>query len=198
MARNPFAHIFPVVRSRIMMLPLLAPTAMLLVLSACGGDHPPLEVVDDVELHRYTGTWFEIERLPNNFEENLKCVTATYTLNENDRSKITVRNRGINTKKDGKQEDIKGKARIPNPDEPAKLKVTFFWPFAGDYQIMALDPASGEAPYRYALVGEPSREYLWILSRNPDLAPSIVDSLKAIARERGYDLSSMQAVEQDC
>jgi lipocalin len=169
-----------------------------LLFGACGGEHPPLEVVDEVELYRYTGTWYEIERLPNRFERNLKCVTATYTLDEKDRSRITVRNRGINTAKDNKAEDIKGSARVPNPEEPAKLKVTFFWPFAGDYHILALDEAEGEAPYRYALVGDPSRKFLWILARNPDLDPATVERLKSIAQERGFDTSTMEAIAQDC
>ncbi len=170
--------------------------SVLMLLTACGGSDRPLAVVDDLDLDRYAGTWHEIARLPNRFERDLKCVTATYTLREN--GSIGVRNRGVSTKDPDVVKDIEGSARVPDPAEPARLKVTFFWPFAGDYQVLALDPSPGGAPYRYALVGAPDREYLWVLAREPELEQSVYDSLVALAGERGFPVAELERIPQDC
>jgi apolipoprotein D and lipocalin family protein len=98
------------------------------MLFSCKKETTDLPVVGEVDLEKYSGTWYEIARLPNSFEKGLKCVTATYRLRED--GKIEVINRGHKIGKPGKISKIKGAARVPDSNQPAKLKVTFFWPFS--------------------------------------------------------------------
>ncbi|MEP6911807.1 MAG: lipocalin family protein, partial [bacterium] len=137
-----------------------------------------LEVVNSVDLARYAGRWYEIARLPNRFEK--KCadsVTATYTLRTDGKIEVVNRCR----KSSGEYTTAKGKAKIVDKQTNAKLKVTFFWPFYGDYWILDLGPN-----YEYAVVGDPSREYLWILSRTPRIPESLYQQLLAKMAARGF------------
>ena len=142
--------------------------------------NPDLPTVKEVDLNKYAGKWYEIAKLPNRFERGLECITATYTIKKN--GKVEVKNGGIKTKK-GKMQDIKGTAWVPNLSHPGVLKVQFFWPFAGDYYIMDLDE-----DYQYALVGSPNRDYLWILSRVPELSDDLYISLLNNAKDQGFDM----------
>jgi apolipoprotein D and lipocalin family protein len=156
---------------------------------AFGADEP-LETVDHVDLTRYLGKWFEIARLPLSWEN--KCisdVTATYTLQPD--GKIGVLNSC--RKSDGKITQSKGIAKIASKKDSSnsKLKVTFFWPFSGDYWILDLDPN-----YRWALVGNPNRKNLWILSRTPDLNQEIVDALLARGKALGFDTRKIAMTKQ--
>lgn len=147
-------------------------------------------VVSSVDLNRYTGIWYEIARLPFYFERNLKNTTATYTLRED--GKITVLNQGVDINNPGKKKSAKGVAWIPDKNIPAKLKVQFFWPFSGDYWILDLDK-----DYRYALVGDPSMKYLWILCREKKMEESTYNMLVKKAIDNGYDIRPLIKVEQD-
>lgn len=153
---------------------------------------PPndLPTVDKVDLYRYAGLWYEIARLPNSFEKDLECVTANYTLLKN--GKIEVLNKGYSTRK-GAFKSSKGKAWRSDEKYPGRLKVSFFWPFAGDYYIISLDK-----DYQYALVGDPSRKYLWILSRTQQLDESIQSNLIKIARANGFETDQMIRVQHNC
>ncbi len=146
-----------------------------------------LSTVHDVDFQRYTGTWYEIARLPNRFEKGLDKVSATYTLLDN--SQIEVINSGFAP--DGSQKITKGKAYVKNLDKPGELKVQFFWPFAGDYYIIDLD-----SEYQYALVGTPSRKYLWILAREKQLPESVSQKLMQVASEKGFDTEQMFFIQQ--
>lgn len=148
-------------------------------------------VVSSVDLKRYMGTWYEIARLPNFFERKLKCASATYTLRED--GKITVLNKGNYITNPEKTTSAEGVAWIPDINSPGKLKVQFFWPFSGDYWIMELDK-----DYRYVLVGDPSRKYLWILNREKEMAESTFNTLLQKAIDNGYDVKSIILVDQDC
>jgi apolipoprotein D and lipocalin family protein len=150
-----------------------------------------LAVVDSVNLNRYAGTWFEVAKLPNSFEKGLKCVTATYMLFEN--GKIQVVNQGINARKHNKVQTIKGVAFIPDKKVPAKLKVRFFWPFSGNYWIIDLDKDN----YQYALIGEPSRKYLWILGRGKTMDSGVYNRLINKAKEAGFDVSKVTLTLQE-
>jgi apolipoprotein D and lipocalin family protein len=150
-----------------------------------------LPTVPVVDIQRYAGTWYEIARLPNSFEKDIKCITATYTLDKP--GKISVLNQGRKISNPAKLNSIKGYARIPDAKYPGRLKVTFFWPFAGDYYIIDLDK-----DYQYALVGAPSRKYLWILSRNPKIDPALYDQLIKKAQTLGFETAVMIKNEQDC
>ncbi len=145
--------------------------------------------VQELDLERYMGTWYEIARFNHRFERNLVGVTATYSLRDD--GKITVINAGYKNSLDGKFKKSKGKAKQPNPDDPGKLKVSFFLFFYADYYILELDEN-----YQWALVGSSSANYLWILSRNPKLDQETLDCILKKARERGYNTDELILVEQ--
>lgn len=138
-----------------------------------------LDTVASVDLRRYAGKWFEIARYPNRFQKLCAGETmSTYTLRDD--GKINVVN--FCRTEDGRAEIAKGTARVVDARTNAKLKVTFFWPFAGDYWIIGLDH-----DYRWAVVGEPDRKYLWILSRTPQLSEKDYNQAIRIVRKNGYD-----------
>ena len=161
---------------------------MLLLSAICFGEAPinELRVAASVDLARYAGKWFEIARLPNFFQR--QCVTdttATYTIRPDGRIEVLNECR----RSDGSIDRIKGTAKPANKDGAGgKLRVSFFWPFYGNYWIIDLDP-----DYRWAVVGEPRRRYLWVLSREPTLDSSILEGILARARSQGYDLSKLLA-----
>ena len=150
-----------------------------------------LSTVEKVDIKKYEGEWFEFARLPNSFEKGLNCVTATYTLKEN--NKIEVLNKGYSIKDKGKIKTAQGRAWVPDSELPGRLKVSFFWPFSGDYYIISLDEE-----YKYALVGDPSRKYLWILSRTKNLDDKVYSDLLELAKTNGFDISKIIKVNQDC
>jgi apolipoprotein D and lipocalin family protein len=147
----------------------------------------PVMTVPQVDLTRYLGRWYEIGSFPMFFQR--KCIadtTADYAARED--GSITVRNRCRT--EDGFIE-AEGKARTVADSGNARLKVSFFWPFSSDYWIIGLD-----ADYRWAVVGNPDRSYLWILARTPVLAPAQLERAKAAAQGQGYDLSQFRMTPQ--
>lgn len=160
----------------------------ILFLSACTSEikqaYPPLQVVSFVDLQRYMGTWFEIARYPNKFQEGCTNSTATYNL-RND-GKVDVLNRCYKGNNDGKLVEAHGKAWVVDPLTNAKLNVSFFWPFSGDYWIIAL----GEN-YEYAVVGHPERRYLWILSRSPEMDEELYDAIIEKLKLQSYDTENL-------
>ena len=130
-------------------------------------EYDTLEVVPHVDLKKYLGKWYEIARLPARFEEGCSDITATYSLSDD--GTISVLNE---CKKNGKVKRAKGKAKVVDKNTGAKLKVTFFWPFYGDYWIINLGN-----DYDYAVVGTPNRKYLWILSRTPQMDDKLFSQL---------------------
>lgn len=156
-------------------------TASLLVATGLlmASSEPPLETVRHVDLNRYVGRWFEIARYPNRFERNCdRDVTAEYSIKQNGRIRVV----NACTNRTGSIERSEGTAKIVDPSTNAKLKVTFFWPFYGDYWIIDLGN-----DYEYAVVGEPSRHYLWILSRTPALTDSVYQKITQQLPAKGYD-----------
>ncbi len=145
--------------------------------------------IQKLDLERYMGTWYEIARFDHRFERNLVGVTATYQLRPD--GKITVINAGFKNSFEGKYKAAKGKAKQPNPNEPGKLKVSFFLFFYADYYIFELDE-----DYEWALIGSSSDKYLWILSRTPVLEKETLDLILKKARRRGFDTSKLIWVEQ--
>lgn len=177
----------------------IAAAALLMLFASVIGraskDDQPLKVVSAIDLSRYAGLWYEVARLPNRFQE--KCdgdVTAQYTL-EGDRIRVVNRCRKAN----GEITGAKGVARLASKTGPnSRLKVRFapsflsFLPFVwGDYQVMELDP-----DYKYALIGEPGRKYLWILSRTPQMEEATYDKLTELAASQGFDVSKLVRTKQ--
>lgn len=140
-----------------------------------------LNTVSQVDLNRYLGVWYEIARYPNRFQKNCLGSRATYAMDEGGR--LTVLNE-CHDKTTGKLRAAKGKAWVVDPSSNAKLKVSFFWPFAGDYWIIDL----GEN-YEYAVIGHPTRKYLWILSRTEKMADDLYQEILLRIGEQGYDSS---------
>ena len=148
-----------------------------------------LTVVPSVDLRRYAGKWYEIARFPNRFQKACTSdVSATYSLRPD--GKITVLNQCVTAKGDIKS--ATGTARLAGKGQPnTKLKVTFFWPFSGNYWIIDLDP-----DYRWAVIGEPTRKYLWVLSRTPQLPEGVYDQLVARAKDKSFDVSRLVKTPQ--
>ncbi len=165
---------------------------MLLSLSACKTQENMIDktVVKQLDIQKYLGTWFEIARYNHRFERGMAGVSATYSM-RND-GKIKVVNSGYKGGLDGRFSKAIGKAKIPNPDEPAKLKVSFFWFFYGDYYVMELDEN-----YQWAVIGSSSDQYLWILSRSRQMDNELYKQLLEKLKARGYDTSKLIEVEQN-
>ena len=148
---------------------------------------PDNSTTPTLDIQRFMGRWYEIARYEHRFEKGMTHVSATYTLSGN--GKIEVLNEGL---KEGKHKQIKGRAKQPNPQDPGKLKVSFFLWFYSDYYVLYIDPE-----YRYLLVGSSSDKYLWIMSREKSLAKEMLDQLLDKLRVRGYDTDKLLFVAQD-
>jgi apolipoprotein D and lipocalin family protein len=148
------------------------------LLAACTTPAPPLPTVQSVDLGRYYGTWYEIARLPNRFQSMCASdVRATY---RPDGKAVSVVNQCRTA--DGTLEQADGIARLVEGGQGAKLRVSFFRPFYGDYWILELDPE-----YRWVLVGEPGRKYAWVLAREPKLDEATLETLLKRASALGFD-----------
>lgn len=182
---------------------LLAPLLTLLLVSAspaqaadqAAGGAEPLATIPSLDLKRYMGTWYEIAKFPNTFQED--CVgftTATYSLREDGRVDVLNRCR----RADGSMDAAEGVARQPGGPGSPKLEVRFapailsWLPMVwGDYWVIDLDP-----DYQLAAVSEPKREYLWILSRSPKVDPAVYDALLGRLKAQGLDMNRLVPTRQ--
>ena len=165
-----------------------------LLLTACMGVPDNVKVVASVDASQYLGTWYEIARLDHSFERDLEKVTASYSLRDD--GGIKVINRGFNTKTN-KWKEAEGKAYFVEPanadkTNTGKLKVSFFGPFYGAYNIIELD----KPYYNYVMICGPDKSYLWILSRTPQLTYPIKQHLIAQAKSLGFDTEKLIHVPQ--
>jgi apolipoprotein D and lipocalin family protein len=166
--------------------------AMGFVMFGCAAnakDKPPLTVVDSVDLERYLGKWYEIASYPAWFQKGCTGSTAEYSMMSD--GKIQVVNRCRKESLDGPLKESKGKAEVVDTATNAKLKVWFFWPFKGNYWIIDLNP-----DYQWAVVGEPSRKYLWILSRTPTVDAAIYQGILERLPQKGYDPAKLRRTDQ--
>lgn len=164
-------------RMRYLMLGALC--AALQGLTACSHTPPaaPLPTVAGVDLARYTGRWYEVAMLPNRFQT--QCVADTTAEYRREGERLSVTNRCRNAR--GEMEEAVGVAEVLPDSGGARLRVSFFRPFWGDYWVLALDP-----DYRWALVGEPGRRFGWVLSRTPTLPDDELARILARAEALGY------------
>lgn len=153
------------------------------LLTACVGDADKYPTVTGFEVGRYLGTWYEIARFDHSFERDLDKVSADYSLREDGGLKVV--NRGFDTKKQKWHEAI-GKAYFVQAPDVARLKVSFFGPFYGAYNVIELD----KKDYSYVLITG-GKDYLWILSRSPQLSPDVQAQLIAKAQSLGFDTSKL-------
>ena len=145
---------------------------------------PTLQTVPEVDLGRYVGTWYEIANFPQSFQAGCTGTTATYTLGED--GDIAVVNRCRKGSLDGEEDVAEGHARVVDSTSNAKLEVSFFRPFWGDYWIIDLAP-----DYSHAVVGHPGRDYLWILSRTPTLPEATYEGILSRLQAQGYETSRL-------
>jgi len=145
---------------------------------------PALETVTHVDLARYLGTWYEIASFPQDFQRGCTATTATYALRDD--GQIDVLNRCHLGSPQGEEKTAHGRARVVDRTSNAKLEVSFFRPFWGDYWIIELGQ-----DYSYAVVGHPSRDYLWILSRTPTLSRERYQSIVTRLKAEGYETSRL-------
>jgi apolipoprotein D and lipocalin family protein len=149
----------------------------------------PLETVENVDLDRYLGLWYEIARYPNSFEENCEGVTAEYA--RRDDGLISVTNTCRKGSPDGETKVANGRAKVADEATNAKLKVSFFGPFWGDYWIIGL-----AEDYSLAIVGEPEGRYLWILSRTPKISDEVRAQALSDLKAMGYNTDALYFTEQ--
>ena len=162
---------------------LVALGVAVFMLTGCLGMPDSISPVTGFDGKKFMGKWYEVARIENKFEKGLSEVTAEYTLD--DSGKITVINRGYSTE-DNQWKQAKGKAFFVDSDKEAYLKVSFFGPFYSSYVVFEL----GEN-YDYAFVSGADTNYLWLLSRSPEVSSDIQDNFMTLSAQRGFDLSEV-------
>jgi apolipoprotein D and lipocalin family protein len=158
------------------------------LLTGCTGIPEGTEPVKDFALDRYLGQWYEIARLDHSFERGLDCVTATYSWRDD--NGVRVINRGYNFEKQA-WDEAEGRAYFIDDQRVGRLKVSFFGPFYGGYNVLELDD-----DYQWALVAGPNRDYLWILSRTPAMDKATESRLRERAAELDFPTGELIDVAQ--
>ncbi len=160
----------------------------LVLAGGCAGVPDGVEPVRGFDLERYLGTWYEIARLDHRFERGLTDITAQYRLRKD--GDVEVINRGWDTKAEEWSEAV-GRAVLVGEPDVGQLKVSFFGPFYGGYNVIDLDQEN----YGHALVAGPNRSYLWILAREPEIAPELLQRLVDKARGLGFPTDELIRVD---
>ena len=162
---------------------------VLFLFTGCVGLPDNLKPVENFEVQKYLGQWYEIARLDHRFERGLTKVTANYSLREDGGLKVVNAGYAAET---GTWKRAEGKAYFVQDSGQGFLKVSFFGPFYASYVVFELD----HAHYQYALVAGPNRSYLWLLSRTPTMAPALQAEMLAKAKAMGFDTSQLIMVDQ--
>jgi len=170
---------------------LLAVSALFTV-TACSKSVDELAVVQGVDLNRYLGKWYEIATIPARFQLGCHCVTAEYSLKNNGRIKVV--NSCRKDSAEGPFKSVTGRAKVVRGSKNAKLKVSFFRPFWGNYWIIQLDQEN----YQWAVVSDPSRKYLWILSRTPQMDEELYQKLVDYCKSVGLNTDLLVKTDQSC
>nr|WP_086940499.1 lipocalin family protein [Thaumasiovibrio occultus] len=160
-----------------------------MALAGCSGLPEDITPVDNFDIDRYLGTWYEIARLDHRFERGLEQISATYSLNDDGTVKVLNRGRDIDS---GEWKEAEGKAKFVGEPTVAHLKVSFFGPFYGGYGVFYLAP-----DYSSALIVGNSKDYFWLLSRDPQLSEIERERLIAIARDAGIATDELIWVQHD-
>jgi apolipoprotein D and lipocalin family protein len=176
-----------------MELLMLLITAPFFLLTTCS-PKPAIElaVVPGVDLNRYLGKWYEIATIPQRFQLGCHCVTAEYSLRHD--GKVKVVNSCHKDSPTGPFKSVTGQAKVVKGSNNAKLKVSFFWPFWGNYWIINLDQEN----YQWAIVTAPSRKTLWILSRTPEMDEDLYEKLVEFCKSAGLNTDLLLKTDQSC
>lgn len=168
---------------------LIVVIGIVILFNSCASIPQKTKPVENFEVNRYLGTWYEVARFDFRFEKDLDNTSANYTLDE--KGNVIVLNSGYNfVKKKWSKAD--GLAKFRGDKNIAALKVSFFGPFYSGYNVIALDEN-----YQYALIAGKSLDYLWILSRTKELPDEIKTEYLKVAEEIGYDTSRLIWVKHD-
>ncbi|MBP7664097.1 MAG: lipocalin family protein [Shewanella sp.] len=160
------------------------------LLSGCLGMPKLVQPVNDFELNKYLGKWYEIARLDHSFERGLSQVSAEYSLKDD--GGVMVINRGFSAAKN-EWKEAEGKAYFVNGDSEGYLKVSFFGPFYGSYVVFELDHEN----YQYAFISGPDTDYLWLLAKTPTVSPEVLQKFVEMSKARGFDTDSLIYVQQE-
>jgi apolipoprotein D and lipocalin family protein len=169
---------------------LLFTAVLSLLLSACTGMPEGVRPVDEFDLNKYLGKWYEIARLDHSFERGLTNISAEYSLRDD--GGVKVINRGYSSE-DKQWKQSEGKAYFVNTPDQGYLKVSFFGPFYGSYIIFELD----EKNYQYAFISGPDTSYLWLLSRTPVVSDELIKKFVNSAKGLGFDTDKLIYVQHD-
>ena len=167
---------------------ILLAISLTLFFVGCSQKDPNIKSVQRVDLNKYIGSWYEIARYEHRFEKDCKNVVATYSIKKNEKIEVINRCTKMTT---GEKTEATGEAYAVD-ETNSKLKVSFFWPFYGDYWIIMLDEN-----YSYAVVSEPSKEYLWILARDKKLNEEVKNKILTNLKNLDYDLDKLIWTVQD-
>lgn len=176
-------------KSKNKILSFMFSVSVFLLLNSCASIPKNAKAVENFNVDRYLGTWYEIARIDFRFEKNLNNASAQYSLNK--KGNIVVLNSGYNYKKN-EWKKAEGVAKFRGKKDIAELKVSFFGPFFSGYNVVALDEN-----YQYALVAGESLDYLWILSRTKTIPENVKIGYLKKAHEIGYNTSKLIWVDQD-
>lgn len=157
-------------------------------LFAADPDNASIPSVENLDLVKFSGKWYEIARLPTPFEEGLIKITSTYTVLSN--GTIEVLNEGI---KDGKPSSIRGRAWYPDPKKVSRMMISFFLWFASDYIVIDMDPEGKN----YLLVTGRTKNSFWVFSRTPKMEAGLYRKKLDEAEKLGFDLSRLIEVPQE-
>jgi apolipoprotein D and lipocalin family protein len=158
------------------------------LLSGCLSVPDGVQPVDNFELNRYLGKWYEIARLDHSFERDLEAVTAKYSLREDGGIRVINSGRNVHTQIN---QEAEGRAYFVEEPNRGYLKVSFFGPFFGSYVIFELDQN-----YQYAFVAGNTTNYLWLLARTPEVSEELINQFIARATQLGFDTSQLIFVDQ--
>ncbi len=165
---------------------------LIFILNGCSliiNNQHSVNTVKYVDLSKYVGTWYEIASYPNRFQKNCVGTKATYTLNKE--GTIEVLNECFDKNFEGKLRSVRGKAYVVDYTTNAKLKVTFRWPFYGDYWIIDLGDN-----YEYAVVSGPKKKYLWILSRTKFMDAEVFNRIIEGLKKNNFDTTKLTKTSQ--
>ncbi|WP_261834611.1 lipocalin family protein [Vibrio ishigakensis] len=162
---------------------------MTMLLTGCVGLPEKVTPVNDFELERYLGKWYEVARLDHSFERGMNQVTADYSMRED--GGVKVLNQGYLVE-DDEWKSAEGKAYFVEAEDTGYLKVSFFGPFYGSYVVFELD----KQDYQYAFISGPNHDYLWFLSRTPQVSDELKQDFIAQAKSLGFDTEQIIWVDQ--
>lgn len=160
------------------------------------GRSPDGETVGSVDISKYMGLWYEVASIPVRFQRDCVATTAQYTLLDN--GQVEVLNSCRKATLDGELKEAKGRGRVVEKETNSKLEVSFVGPFPGDTWFFWADYWIVELgkDYEYAVVGSPTKKYLWVLSREKEMNSALLEQILQRRADEGYDITAVKQTLQ--